>query len=307
MESRDNADAIARGSSARQAGIRSSLLKRLERLSGVHKYMAIYEAWRQDIAGGHPRKMNELLRLLDVSLDIDAPQWPVRLAADQPLVIVANHPFGIGDGIALAAMAEQLERPYKVLINTEFERFPEFREHCLPIHFSDRREALAINLETRKRALAAVAAGETLLVFPAGTVATAPRIFGRAQEVPWKSFTAALVQKAKASVLPVFFEGQNSFLFHAASHVSASARLSLLIAEFRRFPRSTMKVRVGDVVPFPLLQGTGGRMALTDELFLQVHRLAPWARGMTDEAILPPAWMRERPYKWDTPLGGRQP
>jgi putative hemolysin len=307
MGSRDDAEAIARGSSARQAGIRSILLKRLERLSGVHKYMAIYEAWRREIAGVHPRKMNELLRLLNVSLEIHAPQWPARVTADQPLVMVANHPFGIGDGIALAAMAEQLERPYKVLINTEFERFPEFREHCLPIHFSDTREALAINLETRRRALAALAAGEILLVFPAGTVATAPRVFGRAQEVPWKTFTAGLVQKAKASVLPVFFEGQNSLLFHAASHVSASARLSLLIAEFRRFPRSVVKIRAGRVAAFDTLQGRNDRAALTDELFLQVHRLAPWARGMADEAILPPAWMRERPYKWDIPLGGRQP
>lgn len=296
-------DELTRGSDKRSGWLRSFFLKRLERLSGVDKHRAVYETWRAEVAGKHPRMMNELLRMLRVELDIAAPQWPPVVAGDAPLIMVANHPFGIGDGIGLSAMAEQLERPYKVLINTEFLRIPEFRSQCLPIDFSNTREALATNLNTRKQALQLLQQGVTLLVFPAGTVATAPRVFGRAQEVPWKTFTAGLVQKARASVLPVFFAGQNSFLFHAASHINAPARLSLLIAEFRRFPASRLKVCVGDIAPWANIANAGDRLALTDELFLLVHRLAPWARGRPDAELLPPEWMRSRPYKWDLPLG----
>ena len=265
--------------------------------------MPIYEEWRSNIAGHHPRMMNELLRMLQVELDIKSGQWPPQVPVDAPLVMVANHPFGIGDGIALAAMAEHLERPFKVLINTEFLRIAEFRDHCLPIDFSNTREALATNLATRKQALADLRDGVTLLAFPAGTVATAPRVFGRAQEVPWKTFTAGLIQKAKANVLPVFFEGQNSVLFQAASHINGSARMSLLIAEFRRFPKSRMLVRVGALVPFGGLTASGDRMAVTNALYLHVHRLALWAEGLPDSQLLPPEWMRKKPYKWDLPLG----
>lgn len=303
MPAPGEADELVRGSAERAGRLRSFILKRLERLSGVRKHMDVYDIWRRDVAGKHPRKMNELLRMLDVKLAIDAVQWPVSIAADAPLVVVANHPFGIGDGIAMAALCEQLERPYKVLIKTEFERISEFRDHCLPIHFANTREALAINLKTRKHALAALAAGETLLVFPAGTVATAPRVLGRAREAPWKTFTAALVQKAQAHVLPVFIEGQNSVLFHAASHISASARMSLLIAEFRKFPASTLRLRIGECIDFNSLYYTRDRLALTDELYLRVHRLAPWAQGLADQALLPPASMRTNPAKWDLPLG----
>ena len=303
MREGDEAGDLSRGSSSGQGGIRAFLLQRLERLSGVHKHMQVYDIWRRDIAPYHPRKMNELLRMLDVQLQIDAPVWPPDIATAAPVVMVANHPFGIGDGIALAAMAEQLDRPYKVLINTEFLRIKEFHQHCLPIDFSNTREAIATNLATRKAALQSLAAGETLLVFPAGTVATAPMVFGRAQEVPWKMFTAALVQKAQANVLPVFFEGQNSALFHAASHISASARMSLLIAEFRRFPGSRPVLRCAGLIPFETLPVAGGRQELTDALFLAVHRLAPWAQGKTDAQLLPPYKLRQRPYKWDLPLG----
>jgi len=298
------ADDLTKGSSARKGGLRSFVLRRLERLSGVARYMDVYERWRTGVAGKHPQMMNELLRMLQAELVIDAPVWPPPIPGGTPLVMIANHPFGIGDGIALAAMAEQLDRPYKVLINTEFLRIPEFSEQCLPIDFSNTREALATNLATRKQALEDLRNGVMLLSFPAGTVATAPRVFGRAQEVPWKTFTAGLIQKARADVLPVFFEGQNSFLFHAASHISASARISLLIAEFRRFPKSRTKVQAGPVVPFGKLEDYSDRRAMTDELYLQVHRLAPWAKGLADAAFLPPEWMRKKPYKWDLPLGG---
>ncbi len=295
-------DQLSRGSSNQSEGLRAVLLRGVERLSGAHKYRGIYDRWCKDIAGTHPRKMNELLRMLDVRLDFPNGNWPPRVAANEPLVMIANHPFGIADGVVLAAMAEQLERPYKVLVNTEFLRIEAFREHCLSIDFSGTREAMATNLATRRQALDDLRKGVTLLAFPAGTVATAPRLVGRAQEAAWKPFTAGLVQKARASILPVFFAGQNSLLFHAVSHLSASARLSLLIAEFRRFPGRVMQVRVGDVGPYSSLAGQGDRLALTEDMFLKVHRLAPWAQGFPDEKILPPQSMRERPYKWDMPL-----
>lgn len=297
------ADELTRGSAERSGWLRSFLLKRVERLSGIDKHLAVYEQWRAEVAGKHPRMMNELLRLLRVEMAIATPNWPPEISRNAPLIMLANHPFGIGDGIALSAMAERLERPYKVLINTEFLRIPEFHSQCLPIDFGNTREALATNLETRKQALQLLKQGVTLLVFPAGTVATAPRVFGRAQEVPWKTFAAGLVQKARACVLPVYFEGQNSVLFHAASHINASARMSLLVAEFRRFPGSRPKVHVGDIASWDSLAGTSDRLALTDELFLKVHRLAPWAGGKTDAELLPPEWMRTKPYKWDLPLG----
>ena len=47
-------------------------------------------------------------------------------------------------------------------------------------------------------------------------------------------FPAKLIQAAKASVIPIYFEGQNGRLFHLASKVSMTLRISLLIREFRR-------------------------------------------------------------------------
>lgn len=281
---------------------KSWLMRQVENFSGRHRLMPIYRQWQAAAAQDSSRMMQDLLERIETRIDLTAPQWPLQVPEGTPLVMIANHPFGIGDGIALLSLAEQLGRPYRVLINREFLRVPEIRPHSLPIDFSETREALELNLKTRMEARKLLQQGVTIVVFPAGGVATAERLFGKAEELPWKTFTARLVQQARASVLPVFFEGQNSALFHFVSRYSHSLRLSLLIAEFRRSVRATMKVHAGGIMPFEALGETMDRRRLTEELYLAVHRLAPGAADLPREALLPRPVDVRRQYPWDKPL-----
>ncbi|MCE3590407.1 hypothetical protein LXJ59_27860, partial [Escherichia coli] len=70
-----------------------------------------------------------MMDLINIRLDV-ADQWPPQHLPDTPLVIVANHPFGIGDGIAALALAEQLGRPFRVLINNDLMKVPEIRPYA---------------------------------------------------------------------------------------------------------------------------------------------------------------------------------
>lgn len=250
------------------------IIHTVERLSGRQRFLPLYKIWRDQIVPRSTQAYTDMLRLIEVDLEIKARHWPPPLEAKTPLVMVANHPFGIGDGIASLALAEALGRPFKVLINNQLLRIPEIRPYSLPIDFDETREAQKLNLKTRKEALAALAEGTTIVVFPAGGVATAKRPFGKAEDLPWKLFTAKLIQSAKASVLPVFFEGQNGPLFHFVSRFSLTLRLSLLVSEFRKFAGSTLAVRIGDVVPYEALKSGNDRKAMTEELHQLVHGLA---------------------------------
>lgn len=197
-------------------------MRAIEDLSGRRALLSIYYRWRTEVAGKSPRMMGELLGMVGTAIDVTAPAWPPAVPPGAPLVIVANHPFGIGDGIALLALAEQLGRPYRILINSAFLRVPEIHPHALPIDFSATPDAIETNLRTRREARRLLKAGVMIVVFPGGGVATAEHPFGKAEELPWKSFTARLVQLAEAAVLPVYFEGQNSALFHLVSRYSAA-------------------------------------------------------------------------------------
>jgi putative hemolysin len=223
----------------------------------------------------------------------------VAIAADEPLVIIANHPFGIGDGIALTVLAEAIGRPYRILVNRDFLKVPEIRDIALPVDFAETEEAVQVNLATRAAARRLLKGGATLIIFPAGGVATSERPFGPAEELPWKLFTARLVQQSQASVLPVYFEGQNSRLFHLVSRISLMLRLSLLVSEFRRFLGTAVRLHVGDVVRFEDLWHRSDRRALTDELYARVHQLAPENRRKPLDQLKPrPADERVR-FPWD--------
>lgn len=252
--------------------VRRRVIRAIERLSGRNRLIPFYEAWRTGIVGRSPRVMGDMLDLLGIGLDVSG-AWPSAVGAGEPLVIVANHPYGIADGVAALALAEQLDRPYRVLIHKDLCKVPEIRPFALPVNFAETREAVQENLDTRREALRLLKEGTTIVVFPAGGVATARNPFGRAAELPWKTFTARMIREARASVLPVFFHGQNGFLFHAVSRVSMTLRLSLLIAEFRRMMGACMKVRVDRVVRFSELEHLSDRKALIAELRHRVEAL----------------------------------
>jgi putative hemolysin len=261
-----SAETVLRFKELSYANERDPRLKRwfirsIEGLSGRDRYARLYDIWRSDIVGKTERIFGKMLDLIDVELEVQG-VWPPAVASQRPLVIVANHPFGIGDGIAVLAMAEQLGRPFRVLINDELLKVPEMAPYSLPVSFEETKEALAINMQTRHEALRLLKEGVTIIIFPAGGVATAAKGFGRAEDLPWKIFPAKLVQAAKADVVPIYFEGQNGPLFHIASRLSLTLRLSLLIREFKRLSGSTIRARVGAMLPWEELSGIKERKDL---------------------------------------------
>lgn len=251
------------------------LIHTVEGLSGRDRYLDLYETWRERYVGKSQTIMGDLLRLLNVQISRHGVSWPPQDIPDGPLVMVANHPFGIGDGMATLALAEELNRPFKVIINKELMKIPEIQPYSLPVDFNETREALQTNLQTKKEALKLLKEGVTIVVFPAGGVATANKPFGKAEDLPWKLFPARLIQSAQATVLPVFFAGQNGPIFHIVSKFSMTLRLSLLIREFKRFTKSAVHVYIGDFIPFGDLAHLKDRQLLTDTLYDYVHALSP--------------------------------
>ena len=154
-------------------------MRAIEDLSGRRGLLPVYYRWRTEVAGKSPRMMGALLDMIGSRIDIASGVWPVAVPSGSPLVIVANHPFGIGDGVAPLALAEELGRPYRILINSDFLRVPEIRPHALPIDFSETPDAIETNLRTRREARNLLKNGVTIVVFPAGGVATAERPFGK--------------------------------------------------------------------------------------------------------------------------------
>ena len=184
-------------------------------------------------------------------------------------------PLALATALRRLALAEQLGRPFRVLINNDLLKVPEIRPYALPVCFDETKEAMTMNMATRHEAVRLLKQGVTIVVFPAGGVATAPKGFGRAEDLPWKIFPAKLVQQAKASVIPVYFGGQNGRFFHLASKVSMTLRISLLIREFRRLSGKAIEVRIGRVIRWEELKPFEDRKRLLEYLYDAVFSLEP--------------------------------
>jgi putative hemolysin len=254
-------------------------IRAIEGISGRGKLVDLYGVWKHTMVGTSDYIWNDLLGLINLDVSVTNGEWPPENLPEGPLVLIANHPYGIGDGLAVLALAEQLNRPFKILINRDLLKVPEVRPFSLPVDFEETKQALKTNMETRKEALRLLQEGTTIIVFPGGGVATASTPFGRAQELPWKTFTAKMIRTSKATVLPLYFDGQNSWLFHLVSKYSLTLRLSLLVREFRRILGSVISARAGQPIPFETLSGFKDQKEVMDFLQTKVMEMAPTKRS----------------------------
>lgn len=195
---------------------------------------------------------------------------------DGPLLLVANHPFGILDGMMMGHMLSEVRGDFRILANSVFQKAEEINRIVLPISFDEDRDAVRVNLRTRQVALDYLKAGGAIGVFPGGTVSTAARPFGRPLDPGWRNFTARMIAKSQAQVVPVYFEGRNSRLFQIASHVHSSLRLGLLIKEFGKRVDSPAQVAVGKPIARADLDRFGGdSRGLMDFLRQRTYDLSP--------------------------------
>ena len=154
-----------------------------------------------------------------------------RIPADGPVVFVANHPHGLVDGMVLAELIGRRREDYKILTRSLLTGVAEVDRFMIPVPFAHEADALQQNLEMRKRAMDHLRDGGAIVLFPSGVVAASETMFGPAVEREWNPFTAKMIQRSGARVVPIFFPGQNSRWYQMANRVSSTLRQGLLLYE----------------------------------------------------------------------------
>ncbi|MEM9054127.1 MAG: lysophospholipid acyltransferase family protein [Pseudomonadota bacterium] len=253
--------------------LKRGVVRAIERLSGQQKLQQLYETYRADLA--HEPFFAAALKLLELEVQFNSARL-AQIPDTGPLVIVANHPFGVLDGLMISWLISLRRTDFKVLTNAVLDGAPEARDWLLPIDFAGTREAQATNIATRAECLERLANGECIIVFPSGGVSTSPTPFAKAAvDDTWKPFTAKLISKSGAKVTPIFFEGQNSRLFQWASHVAIELRLALVFREVKRRIGTAMPVHIGETLSAEQLSAAGKRDVLMQFLRRETYAMAP--------------------------------
>jgi putative hemolysin len=242
---REVAREISYASSAASRGGRA-MIRAMENATGRLRLIKRAEGYDDEVRQGRDF-WSVMMDRYGLSLDITGGSL-ANIPRDGPVVLIANHPYGILDGLILGHILSAARGDFRILAHRVFRKAEDINRIILPISFEDTREALALNIQTRKDALRFLADGGAIGVFPGGTVSTAAKPFGRPMDPGWRSFTARMIAKSDATVVPVYFDGHNSRLFQLMSHLHSTLRMGMLIKEFRARVNSPVKVVIGDPI-----------------------------------------------------------
>lgn len=164
------------------------------------------------------------------------------------LVITANHPHGLVDGMVLAELIGQVRTDYKILTRSLLTGVKQIDQFMIPVPFDHEENALKKSLAMRKNAMDHLEKGGVIVIFPSGKVASSESMFGNVVEGDWNPFTAKLIQKSGANVLPIFFPGSNSRIYQIANQISATLRQGLLIYEVVHAMNKPQQPLVGSLI-----------------------------------------------------------
>ena len=241
----DVAREISYASSAQSRGGRT-LIRALENVTGRLSLIRRAAGYENDVARGQ-NFWDVIVDRYGLSLDVIGGSL-ANIPANGPLVLIANHPYGILDGLMMGHLLHKVRGDFRILANSVFRRAEDLNKVVLPISFDETKEAVKQNLQTRSDALSYLGQGGAIGVFPGGTVSTSARPFSRPMDPGWRNFTAKMIAKSDATVVPIYFSGTNSRLFQVASHMHYNLRLGLLIKEFHARIGEPVQVVVGEPI-----------------------------------------------------------
>ena len=171
---------------------------------------------------------------LDVmGVDLLTPDAQLRqIPATGPVILVANHPHGLVDGMILADLVGRVRNDYRILTRSLLTGIDESAaSFMIPVPFPHEVDAQRKMLDMRAHAIDHLKRGGLIALFPSGVVATSDTMFGLAIEAEWNVFTAKLIRTSGATVVPCYFAGSNSRWYQIANRLSSTLRQGLLLHE----------------------------------------------------------------------------
>jgi putative hemolysin len=244
--------------------------------------------FREHPHGEGPELIDAVFERLDVSHALSL-RDRARIPAEGKLIVVANHPLGGLDGLAVLRALLEVRPDVKVLANDLLCTLPGLSEYFLPFD--------VYGGKPQKERLSAIgeflARGGAVLIFPSGEVS---RFTWRGlHDRRWRTGAVRFAREHGAPVLPIHVRARNSLLFYATAALSRNASMVLLPHELFNKRGRTLMLKVGDPIPASAFTGSTLRPKVTAQL-LQRHVLAVGrgTRGLfkTERAIAHPVERR---------------
>ncbi|WP_279501484.1 lysophospholipid acyltransferase family protein [Aeromonas veronii] len=171
-----------------------------------------------------------------------------HIPASGRVILVANHPIGSLDGLALLQLLGRIRPDVKIVANQLLAQLAPLRPLLLPVDNmegkTDRQAILAMNEH--------LAHERALVIFPAGEVSRLG--LKGVKDGPWQAGFIKLAQRTRTPLVPIHLGGRNSLWFYLASWLNKPASALLLVRQLFRQQGQTLPVTIGARIPLDSFQ-----------------------------------------------------
>jgi len=196
-----------------------------------------------------------------------------KIPSKGPVMIVANHPFGGAEAIAMATLLLNIRPDMKFLGNYLLTRIDGIKDYVIPVDPFGHKESIQLNMTALKRSIQWLKSGGVLITFPAGEVSHIHLSRMRVIDTKWNPFAASVIRHAKAAVVPVYVRGRNTILFNIAGLIHPRLRTAMLPHELVNKKNRTIEMHIGSPLSWKKLSAFHDQTQLMDYLRFKTYFL----------------------------------
>lgn len=186
--------------------------------------------------------IEQALLHFEFSFRVKNTHWE-RIPTHCRVVIIANHPIGSLDGLALLKMIGEVRRDVKVVANEVLSAIKPLQSLLLPVDNmhgrSGKNQLKSIRVHLNQEG--------AVIIFPAGEVSRmGPKGI---RDGRWNTGFIRFAKASDSPILPLLIDGRNSLFFYALSLLAKPISTLWLIREMFKQANSHIDISVGNLVP----------------------------------------------------------
>jgi len=206
------------------------------------KLEKVNQVYKKSIDSDSLTFIDNVLDGLDVQYKID-PEDLKNIPAEGAFITVSNHPYGGIDGLILLRIVGGQRKDFRVMANYLLMKIEPLRSSFLAVNPFDKLQSNESSLSGIKGALEHLREGHPVGMFPAGEVSSLKGKY--VTDKQWSTSALRLIQKSALPVVPVYFKGGNSIVFHLLGLINPLLRTAKLPSELLNKKNKVVELRIG--------------------------------------------------------------
>jgi putative hemolysin len=247
------------------------VLNSLEKFLGLDRLNVAYDRIVRDKESGSPENFFELAtKHLNLKYQL-RPGELDRIPRKGPVVVVANHPHGLSDGLMIGKLLTKVREDVRIVANEQLTLCGELAPWMITVDVYDGPDARMKNFAGIKQMISWLNKGGLIAIFPAGTASSYSIPDKHVTDDAWNNNIASIIRRTKATVVPLYIPGRTSLFFQGISLIKREARVAFLPREVGRDSRCVHKIVIGKPISGTSLSQYDSDQSLISHLRLRTY------------------------------------